>query len=382
MTRFVISLLSTSFLLALAGEAARAADKSAKIRGYVGTYTGGSKSEGIYLIELDPSSGKLTRLGATGGVDNPSFVAIHPSRRFLYSVGEVGGGVVAAFAVDPRTGELKLLNTQSSGGGGPCHLVVDKTGKSVLAANYGGGSVCVLPIGDDGKLGERTAFIQHKGSSVDKNRQEAPHAHSINLDPGNRFAFVADLGLDQVLVYKFDAMKGTLAANDPPAAKVAPGSGPRHFAFHPSGRFAYVINEMALTVTAFSYDAQRGVLTELQTIDTLPPDADRRGASTAEVQVHPSGKFLYGSNRGHNTIAVFTIDEQTGRLTAAGHQSTGGKTPRNFGIDPTGAYLLACNQDSDSIVVLAIDAKSGRLTPSGQSLEIPRPVCVKMFTVE
>jgi 6-phosphogluconolactonase len=293
--------------------------------------------------------------------------------------GKKSGGV-SAFAIDASTGNLTLLNQQSSGGTGPCHLVVDKAGKNVLVANYGGGSVAVLPIQADGRLSEATCFIQHTGKSVNPRRQEAPHAHSINLDAANNFAFVADLGLDKVLVYRFDAAKGTLTPNDPPAASVAPGAGPRHFAFHPGGRYAYVINEMGNTVTAFNYDAQKGVLTEIQTLSTLP-QGYTEVSHTAEVQVHPSGKFLYGSNRGHDSIAVYSIDQNTGRLTLVGISSTQGKTPRNFGIDPTGTFLLAANQDSDNIVVFRIDPQTGELKPTGQVVEVPRPVCVKFVAV-
>jgi 6-phosphogluconolactonase len=354
-----------------------------KMRVYVGTYTDG-KSQGIYLFELDSDTGKMTPAGLATETTNPSFLAIHPNHRFLYAVNEIGefggkqSGAVSAFAIDPASGRLALLNQQPSGGGAPCHITVDREGKHVLVANYAGGSVAVLPIQPDGRLGAATAFVQHHGSSVNRQRQEAPHAHSINLDAANRFAFAADLGLDKVLVYRFDPAKGTLAANDPPAAQVDPGSGPRHFAFHPSGRFAYVINEMGSTVTAFRYHSRTGTLEPLHTLSTLP--AGFAGStSTAEVQAHPSGKFLYGSNRGHDSIAIFRIDPETGRLTTAGHQPTGGKTPRNFGIDPTGTYLLAANQGSDNIVVFRIDPETGRLTPTGQVVEVPSPVCVKFL---
>jgi 6-phosphogluconolactonase len=356
---------------------ARSADDTVRV--YVGSYAN-AKDDGIHLLELDLTNGKLTKVGGTSGVENPSFVAIHPSKHFLYAVCEAGAaGAVAGFAIDPKDGSLTALNSQSSGGAGPCHLTVDKAGKNVLAANYSGGSVCCLPIDADGRLAKASAFIQHHGKSADANRQEAPHAHSVNLDAANHFAFVADLGLDEVLVYKFDADKGSLKANEPPAAKVKPGSGPRHFAFHPNGRFAYVINEMALTVTAFNYDPARGVLTELQTISTVPEGVQGRENSTAEVQVHPSGKFLYGSNRGHDSIAAFAIDATSGRLTPIGHQSSGGKTPRNFGIDPSGRYLLAANQDSDNIVVYKIDGETGKLTPTGNEIKVAKPVCVKFL---
>ncbi|MBI3465127.1 MAG: lactonase family protein, partial [Planctomycetes bacterium] len=295
---------------------------------YVGTYTGAkSKSKGIYVFRLDLASGKATAPQLAAETANPSFLAIHPNRRFLYAVGELEsfsgkpGGAVSAFALDAHSGKLTLLNQQPSGGAGPCHLVVDRTGKSVLVANYGGGSVAALPIGPGGRLGPPTNVVQHEGSSVNPQRQEGPHAHSINLDPANRFAAAADLGLDKVLVYRFDAANGKLVPNDPPAATVKAGAGPRHFAFHPGGRYAYVINEMDCTVTAFAYDGQRGVLKEIQTITTLPHEL-REGYSTAEVQVHPSGKFLYGSNRGHHSIVVYAIDPKTGKLTLVEHKST------------------------------------------------------------
>ncbi len=368
-----------ALLTATIGGTAAADDPATWV--YIGTYTGG-KSQGIYVSRLNPTTGALTPVEVAAEIKNPSFLAIHPNQKFVYAVSEVsdsGGkptGGVSAFAVDSATGKLKLLNQQSSQGAGPCHLVIDRAGKNALVANYGGGSCAVLPIGDDGRLAEATAAIQHKGKSVDAGRQEGPHAHSINLDPSNRFAFVADLGLDQILIYRFDATKGSLTANDPPFAPVAGGSGPRHFAIHPSGKSAYVINEMANTVTVFALDATRGSLQELQTITTLPPDF--KGKSfTAEVVVHPSGKFVYGSNRGHDSLAIFAVDQSTGKLTSRGNQSTGGKTPRNFAIDPTGKWLLAENQDSGTIVVFRVDEETGALTQMGQALEVPMPVCVR-----
>jgi len=343
-----------------------------------------AKGGGIQRYRLDGATGKLTWAGVTAELANPSFLAIHPNRRFLYTVNEVRslggkrGGGVSALAINPKTGDLALLNQQSTRGAGPCHLVVDAQGKCVLAANYGGGSVCALPIGADGRLGEATAFVQHKGHSVNPKRQKGPHAHSINVAPDNRFAFAADLGLDQVLVYRLDAAKGALTPNDPPFAKTAPGAGPRHFAFHPNGRFAYVINELGNTVTAFAYDAAKGTLTVIQDITTLPKGFD--GTSyTAEVQVHPGGKFLYGSNRGHNSIAIFAVDTATGKLTPAGHESTQGDWPRNFGIDPTGTWLIVANRKTDNLVVYRIDPATGALKPTGQTIEVPAPVCVKFL---
>lgn len=351
-----------------------------KFRVYFGTYSG-ELSKGIYVSTFDAATGKLSAPELAAEVKNASFLAIHPSRKYLYAVSEIADfegkkqGGVSAFEIDSATGRLKLLNQQSSGGGGPCHLVTDAQGKNVLVANYGGGSVSVLPILADGKLSPASSTIQHQGSSVDKQRQEGPHAHSINLDPANKFAFAADLGLDKVLVYRFDGSKGLLTANDPPAGVVAPGSGPRHFAFHPSGKYAFVNNEMTSTITSFAYDPAKGSLTEVHTLSTIPGPTP--GNSTAETVVHPSGKFVYVSNRGHNSLAIYQCDPATGRLTALGHQSTGGKTPRNFNIDPTGSYVLAANQDTNNVTVLKIDAATGKLSPTGAAIEVGIPVCVK-----
>lgn len=348
---------------------------------YIGTYTG-KDSKGIYRFELDPESGKLTPQGVAAEVVNPSFLALHPNGKFLLAVNEVSkfadsqGGGVSSFKIQ-KDGSLKLINQQSSVGKGPCHLTVDPTGGNVLAANYGGGSVCVLPIDKSGKLGEASCFIQHEGSSV-LPRQRDPHAHSIHVDPTNRYVFAADLGLDQVLSYRFDVKEGKLSANDPAFTKVAPGAGPRHFAFHPSGKFAFVINEINSTITAFDYDSSKGQLTEIQTVPSLPQGFEGNN-STAEVQVSPNGKFLYGSNRGHDSIVVYGIDEKTGQLTYVENESTRGKTPRNFGVDPTGQILIAANQGTNTLSVYRIDQKTGALTPVGEPVECPSPVCVKFY---
>jgi 6-phosphogluconolactonase len=350
---------------------------------FVGTYTDG-KSKGIYRMVFDPATGKLTDPVLAAEVDNPSFLAVHPTHKYLYSANETPSakaGAVTAFALDAKTGELTKLNQESTVGNGPCHLVVDATGKNVLVANYGGGSVAVLPIGSDGKLAPASDFIQHTGKVFDARRQGKPHAHSVNLDKENRFAAVADLGLDKIFFYKFDPIHGKLSPNDPPAAKVKDRSGPRHFAFHPDGKHAYVINEIDCTVTAFAYDADHGTLSEIQTVPTMPV-AVARGHSTAEVVVHPSGKFLYGSNRGHDSLAVYTIEPTTGRLKVVEYQPTGGKTPRNFAVDPTGGYVLAENMSSDNIVVFRVDAATGALEPTGQIVEVPKACCVKFVAVE
>jgi len=349
---------------------------------YVGTYTSGPE-QGIFVCRLNMKTGTLTKVAGTGLGRNPSFVAVHPSRKFLYAVNEIpgdngvpGGGGVSGFAIDPKTGLLSPINDQSSAGAGPCHLVVDATGQVVLVANYGGGSVASLPLREDGKLMPAATHIQHEGSSVNQQRQEKPHAHSINVDPGNRFAVAADLGTDKVYIYKLNAKSGTLSVNDPPFASVTPGAGPRHFAFHPGGKFTYVINELDSTVTAFAFNGETGALKPIQTVSTLPAGFAGNN-TTAEVQVHPSGRFLYGSNRGHNSLAIFSVDAERGTLTAVGHEPTQGKIPRNFGIDPTGHYILACNQDSDTIVVFRVDLATGKLQATGSKIEIPKPVCVK-----
>jgi 6-phosphogluconolactonase len=348
---------------------------------YVGTYTGPT-SKGIYAFRFDESSGKATPLGLVAESTNPSFLALDPAGRHVYAVNEVGdyqgqkSGGVSAFEIDKENGKLKFLNEVASRGAGPCYLIVDKTGKHVLVANYDGGSVAVLPVLDGGKLGEASSVVQHSGHGPNAERQEAPHAHEIEVSRDNRFALVSDLGLDKLLVYQFDSTKGTLTANKPDSGEVPPGAGPRHFAIHPNGRFVYVINEMGGSVTEFSFDARSGALRTLQTVSSLPKDFKGKNDS-AEIEVHPSGKFLYASNRGPDDIAVFTINGAKGSLTAVDHVSTRGKTPRSFAIDPTGRYLLAANQESDNIVVFRIHPRSGRLTPTGQVLEVPSPVCLK-----
>ena len=341
------------------------------------------RSKGIHVSRLDLATGKLSTPELVAESATSSFLAIHPNGQFLYSVDDTnfdgkGNGSVRAFAIDRRTGKLTPRNRVASRGATPAHLVVDGRGKNVLVANYNSGSAAVLPVKEDGSLAEASSVVQHSGSGPDPSRQRGPHAHSINVSPDNRFAIVADLGLDNVFLYRFDSDKGLLEPNDPPYVKVAPGAGPRHFAFHRDGRFGYVINEMASTVTAFVYDRSRGVLKELQTITTLPKGFTGR-STTAEVQVHPSGRYLYGSNRGHDSVAVFSIDDREGTLTLVEITPTQGKTPRNFGIDPTGAFLLAAHQDTDNVVVFRVDAKTGRVTPTGQILEVGSPVCVKFL---
>lgn len=379
--RAVLGLVAAALARRASGGARGAMGAGGKSMIYVGTYTNGG-SKGIYRLTFDAATGALSEPELAVGAASPSFLAPHPGGRFLYAVNELGqfggtaSGAVSAFEIGRSDGQLTLLNQQPSGGAYPCHLAVDRQGRHVLAANYGGGSVVVLPIGPDGRLGAATALVQHHGSSVNRQRQEAPHAHSINLDAAGRFAFVADLGLDRVMVYRYDPVRGTLVPNDPPFVATEPGAGPRHLAWHPTGRWAYVIDELDSTVTVFGYDGARGVLTREQVVSTLPP-GDRPTSTTAEIVAHPSGRFVYGSNRGHDSIAVFRVDARTGRLTPAAHVPTGGRTPRNFVLDPTGAWLLAANQDSDSVVSFRVDRQTGALQPTGHSARVGAPVCLR-----
>jgi 6-phosphogluconolactonase len=355
---------------------------------YFGTYTGGI-SKGIYVSRLDSATGKLSAPELAAETRNPSFLAVHPTKKFLYAVGEVSdaqgkrAGAVNAYALDAKTGKLTALNQQTSGGSGPCHVSVDATGQCVLVANYGSGSIAALPIRADGSLGEAATTIQHKGSSVNPQRQTRPYAHFIVPSPDNRFVLACDLGLDKVLLYQLAAATAKLTPNDPAFGALPPGSGPRHLAFSPDGKFVHVINEMKLTITTFVYDVKTAAMTELQTVSTLPAEYPATSKdSCAQILVHPSGKFVYGSNRGHDSIAVFIVAAGSGKLTLVQNESTQGKTPRNFAIDPSGRWLLAENQNSDSIVVFEIDAATGKLKPTGQTLTVGSPVCAVFVTAK
>jgi 6-phosphogluconolactonase len=347
---------------------------------YIGTYTDHG-SKGIYVYRFDAATGQVTTLGLAAESPQPSFLTVDPTEHFLYAVNELDTykgqhtGAVNAFSIDAATGKLSLLNEVSSRDAGPAHIALDQTGKYALVSNYTLGSVAVFPVSQDGRLGDFADFVRHKGSSVNVERQEGPHAHAVAFSPDNRFALVADLGLDQILVYPFDAAAGTLG-HEPHITKTHPGAGPRHLVFDPTGKFVYVINEMQSTVVSYSYDAARGELYELKTISTLP-DKFAGSNDAAEIAVHPSGKFLYASNRGHDSIAVFSVDSVKGALTRVEFVSTKGKTPRNFAIDPTGAWLFVANQASDNVVVFRIDGKTGHLTPTGQALSVASPACVK-----
>jgi 6-phosphogluconolactonase len=348
---------------------------------YVGTYTG-RDSRGIYQLQLaDEGEPRFEPRGLAAETPSPSFLAVDQARHRLFAVNEVNrldgaaGGGVSAFSIDPATGALTALNRQSSRGDGPCHLALDADGRHAIVANYGSGSVAVLPIGEDGRLGEASDFHQHEGSGPNARRQEGPHAHCVTFSPDGRRVFVCDLGIDRVVIYNFDWAAGKLTANDPAFASLKPGAGPRHMAFGGAGRFAYVLNELDSTITIFSYDAASGGLEAVGSISTLPGDFGRE-STTAEIAVHPSGKFLYASNRGHDSIAVFAIDAATGLPTLVEHQSTGGRTPRHFAIDPAGALLVAENQGSGTMKSFRIDAATGRLTAVGELVKTPTPVCV------
>lgn len=373
--------LAVLLVIAWAGAFASAQAESAQSYwAYIGTFTDHG-SKGIYLMRMDAGSGALTEPELAVEAPSPAFLALHPNHHFLYSVNEVDKGTVSAFSIDEQTGKLTFLNKESSAGHGPTHLVVDPDGKNVLTANYGSGSVAVLPIESDGKLAAPSSVDQHTGKGADPSRQEGPHAHCINVDPNGHYALSCDLGLDKIFVYRFDPSAHKIAANDPPFGTVAPASGPRHLAFSPDGHHLYVVNEMACTVTGFNYDSSHGMMTEFQTISTLPEDFHGQ-KSTAEVAVHPSGKFLYASNRGDaNSIAIFKIDPTSGKLTSTGHVSTEGRAPRDFALDPTGKWLLAANQDTDNIVEFRIDPETGALKPTGINIKTPTPVCITFLPV-
>jgi 6-phosphogluconolactonase len=333
---------------------------------YVGTYTAdgspNTTAKGIYAYRFHPATGKLTPLGMVAETPSPAFLAVHPNRRYLYAANE-HDNTVSAFAIDRRTGKLAFLNQVSSRGEGPAHLVVDKSGKSALVGNYRGGGVALLPILKDGKLGEATAFDQHR------------QARGVAFSPDNRFALMAEHGIDHVVIYKFAAAKGTLTPADPPFWKASPGLAPRHMVFHPRGEYLYVLDELASAVTVLSYEAVVGAMQEIQSMSTLPPGFAGQN-TTPEIHVDRAGRFLYASNRGHDSIAVFSIDLAWGMLGLIETVPTGGKRPRSFSLDPSGSYLFAANQDSNNIVIFRIDPNSGRLTPTGQLIESPTPVCV------
>lgn len=340
---------------------------------YVGGY-----GPGINAFRFHAADGRLKRLGLAVETPAASFLVVHPNGHYLYAVNENGKNddAVSAFAIDSKSGKLTPLNSVSSRGSSPCHLSLDKTGRFLAVANYGSGSVAVLPVMPDGRLGEASGFDQHHGSSVNPARQEGPHAHSVVFSPDNRFLLSADLGLDKVFVYRFDAASGAIAANDPPALKVAAGSGPRHLEFHPNGQWVYVIDELASAVELLHYNAATGALDAGQTISTLP-DGFTGSNIAAEIAINMAGSVLYASNRGNNSIALFSIDPERGLLTPMERASSLGKTPRYFAFDPSGEYLLVTNQDSDDLVVFKVHPKTGELRPAGPIMRnLTKPSCI------
>ena len=353
---------------------------------YVGTYTQKTQSKGIYAFKFDADTGKLTPQGLAAESVNPSFVAVHPSGKYLYAVNEAAvtddgkHGGVSAFAIDPQTGKLTFLNEVSSLGVDPCFISFDKTGKFALVANYSSGDVAVFPVLEDGKVGKAAAFLKDEGKlGPNTKRQEGPHAHFIETSANNHFAYVSDLGLDRILIYKFDQTKGTLEradsnASDSFSAVLAPGTGPRHLVFSGNGDFMYVLGEMGSTVTVIA-NVSRERYRAVQSISTLPPKFSGRN-DAAEIVLHPSGKFLYTSNRGEDTIAIFSVDQKTGKLTHIRNVPTGGKEPRHFTLDPSGKFLLAENQLSDSIKVFRVDPATGNLSPLPETASVPSPICL------
>lgn len=351
---------------------------------YFGTYTGAKTgSKGIYVSKFNAATGELGAPEVAAETGSPSFLEIHPSKKFIYAVGEMGtptakGGGVTAFSVSLPSGKLTQINQVSAVGQGPCHVNIDKTGKLAMVANYGSGSCASYAIKEDGSLSDAVSFHQHTGSGADPKRQAGPHAHSANFSPDNQFAFICDLGLDRVKIYKIDPATGKTEPHG--EGKAQPASGPRHFAFHPNGKFAFVNNEMAMTETTFAYDADKGALTEIASVSTIPEaDRSQKGLSTAETRVHPNGKFVYASNRGHNTIAVFSCDAATGKLKLLENVNCEGKTPRNFNLDPSGKWLIVAHQDGNSVALFKVDAETGKLTFTGKKLDVGGPCCVRFL---
>jgi 6-phosphogluconolactonase len=341
---------------------------------YVGTYSVRG-SEGIYALDFAAEAGSLALIGPVAALRNPTFLALSPRGPWLYSVCEERAGAVAAVALSPASGDSRAVNQQSTLGLGPCHLAVAPSGRWLVAANYHSGSVVVLPLLADGTVGPASDLVQHSGQGLRPDRQEGPHAHSVTFDPSGRFVIAADLGLDRLLVYALDDERGKLVPHDPGAVVVEPGSGPRHFTFHPSGQWAYLINELSNAVVAYGWDAAAGILTPLQTLSTLPADFTDT-SYCADIHVHPGGRFLYGSNRGHDSLAIFALDPDTGHLEAIGHVSTGGRHPRNFTLTAAGNWLLVANMDTDSIVVFCVSEGGGRLEAVGKPFALPSPVCL------
>lgn len=357
---------------------------------YFGTSTNAKNgSKGIYVARFNSASGELTQPELAAEAGSPGFLAIHPSKKFLYAIGDIAPvdgkkvGGISSFAIDKSNGKLTPINQASAVGNGPCHVNVDQTGKLAAIANYGSGSVASYAIRDDGSVSEAASFFQHEGSSIDPKRQAGPHAHSVNFSPDNRFAFACDLGLDKVLIYKIDPATGKMTPNEPAFAKTPAGGGPRHLAFHPSGKYVFVNNEMAMSETVFAYDAEKGALSEIETVSTLPEaDRGKKGFSTAETLAHPNGRFVYVSNRTHDTVAVFTCDPATGKLTLIQNVPVEGEIPRNICLDPSGKWLIAAHQNSGTAALFKVDQDSGKLTFTGMKVNVPGSICVRFLALD
>jgi 6-phosphogluconolactonase len=348
----------------------------------VGTYTG-TGSEGIYVYKFDRNTGGLTHVSTASGLVNPSFLVVAPDKKHVYAVGETDdAGKVYSFNFNHASGGLQLLNEQPAGGAFPCHINIDSAARNVLVGNYGGGSLSVLPVKEDGSLAAPVQTIQHTGSSIVESRQKEPHVHEVVFSPDGKQLFVPDLGIDKIVVYNYNNENAfqPLTPGTPPAVGIRPGGGPRHFIFHPNGKYAYIVHEISGHITCFDYSTGR--LVPFQMVASTPVTYKGNKASGADIHISPDGKFLYMSNRGDlNNLAIFKIDPRSGKLTLAGHQPTKGKSPRNFMIDPSGTYLLVANQDSDNIIIFKRNKLTGKLTATGQETSVPKPVCLKMVEV-
>jgi 6-phosphogluconolactonase len=351
---------------------------------YVGTYSDRG-SEGIYVLEFDRQTGKLSERQTVEDKDSPSFLTIHPNGKYLYAVYREGKdaddqhGTVTAFAIDPKDGKLSKLNEQSSEGAGPCHVSVDPDGQLVYVSNYGEGNLSVYPVGSDGRLKKASDVVQHTGGSVNPDRQQEPHMHSIIPSKSGDVIYASDLGIDKIMLYQPDLSSGKLSAASPAFAASTPGAGPRHFALHPSGRWAFSIEELSSTIAAYAVDASTGSLKRVDRMTTLPKGASAEGNSTADIHVSPDGKFVYGSNRGHDSIVIYAVDTDTGKLTHVGNEPAGGQHPRNFCLDDQGEFVWVANRDTDNVVVFRRDAATGKLTPTGNEIKVPLAVCVQQL---
>ena len=362
---------------------------SSRIILYVGTYTrpapylGTTNGMGIYIMSLDPETGSLTALGDMQNIDNPSYLTISPDMRFLYATSEVWlwpEGTLTAYSIDAGNGELRYINKQPTLGSINAYVTLDRKAEYALVANYwDGASVALFPIRKDGGIGPASDSVTHKGSGTDPVRQGKSHAHCVLVESTNRWIYVADLGLDKIISYTIDRKRGRLIPHG--STDLEAETGPRHMVFRPDGKYLYAIGELGSVIVALAVDSETGALTPIQSVSTLPEGIDHSTSHCSDIQVHPSGRFLYAGNRGHDSLAVFGIDPETGRLSPNGYRSTLGKTPRNFAIDPTGAFMLVANQDSDTIVTFRINQKDGSLEETGQIAAVPTPVCLKMITL-